>query len=324
MCSRDYNRNIDAKMLEVVRYSITCKAAWDTFVADSKNGTFLFYRDYMEYHADRFKDHSLLFYRKGKLIALLPANETGSELHSHGGLSYGGIISCSCMKAALMLNIFETIRLYLKEIGFSKLTYKAIPHIYHQQPAEEDLYALTQNGAALTRRDLNSVISLEEALPHSRLRERMLKKAQKLDLIIKQNCSFDDFMDLEQELLETKYNLKPTHSKDEIRKLAQQFPENIKLYTVYEEDQMIAGVMIYETHTVAHCQYIGATERGKSVGGLDLLIDYLLTSIYPNKRYFSFGVSTEQQGRYLNESLVRNKESYGARAVVQDFYELKL
>lgn len=318
------NRNMNSQMLEVVRYDIAYKAIWNAFVANSKNGTFLFYRDYMDYHADRFNDHSLLFYRKGKLVALLPANETGSELQSHGGLSYGGIISDSRMKAVVMLKIFEAMQLYLKDSGFTSLVYKAVPHIYHQSPAEEDLYALIQNGAALIRRDLNAVIYLKKLLPYSRLRERMLKKAQKHNLKLKQSSEFEDFMNLEQELLKKKYNLKPTHSTEELKKLAQQFPEHIKLYAVYEQDQMIAGVIIFETQVVAHCQYIGATERGKLIGGLDILIDYLLTTIYPNKRYFSFGISTEQQGRYLNENLVRNKESFGARTVIQDIYVLKL
>lgn len=311
-------------MVEVVRYNIAYKATWDNFVGSSKNGTFLFYRDYMEYHAHRFTDHSLLFYRKGKLIALLPANEAGTELHSHEGLSYGGIVSNSRMKATSMLSIFEAMQLYLKNAGFAKLTYKAIPHIYHQSPAEEDLYALTQNEAALIKRDLNSVIFIEQPLPYSVLRRRILKKAQKFNLDIKQSLMFDDFMSMEQELLKSKYKLRPTHSKEEIKALAHRFPEHIKLYAGFEHDKMVAGVIIYETQVVAHCQYIGATERGKIIGGLDILFNYLLTNVYPGKRYFSFGVSTEQQGRYLNEHLVRNKESYGARTVVQDFYELKL
>jgi hypothetical protein len=46
--------------------------------------------------------------------------------------------------------------------------------------------------------------------------------------------------------------------------------------------------------------------------------------VYRHKKYFSFGISTEEQGQYLNEGLIRNKESYGARAVVHDFYELPL
>lgn len=311
-------------MLEVVRYSREYKEAWDAFVSGSKNGTFLFFRDYMEYHADRFTDHSLLFYRKGKLVALLPANEVGQELQSHGGLSYGGFISDSRMKAIVMLTVVEALQCYLKDAGFTTLIYKAVPHIYHQSPAEEDLYALTRSGAMLVRRDLNSVISLENPLTYSQLRKRKLRKVNDSRLSIKQSDDYGVFMKMEEELLWKRYNLKPTHSSEEIIQLASRFPDHIRLYTVSEYDEMVAGIMIYETQTVAHCQYIGATERGKLISGLDVLLDYLLKEVYAHKKYFSFGVSTEKHGQYLNESLVRNKESYGARTVVQDFYELKV
>jgi len=312
------------QMLEIVRYSQVHKAVWDAFVAGSKNGTFLFFRDYMEYHAHRVTDHSLLFFLKGKLIALLPANEVGQELHSHSGLSYGGIISGNSMRAAIMLRVFDAMLVYLRKVGFTRLNYKAIPHIYHLTPAEEDLYALYRSGASLCRRELNSVICLDNPLPYSQLRKRKLKDVQAESLNLQQSFDFVSFMKLEQELLQTKYNLIPTHSSEEMEKLAQQFPEHIKLFAAYEAAEMVAGIIIYETETVVHCQYIGATERGKHLSALDALTDFLLTSIYKQKRYFSFGISTEQGGRYLNENLVRNKESYGARAVVQDFYTLEL
>ena len=53
----------------IERYSSQRKVAWDDFVKRSKNATFLFFRDYMDYHADRFQDASLLIYRGDSLVA---------------------------------------------------------------------------------------------------------------------------------------------------------------------------------------------------------------------------------------------------------------
>src|SRR2546423_15660713 len=79
------------QLCEVQRYSARLKAAWDEFVAKAKNSTFLFRRDYMEYHADSFSDHSLMLYEGSKLVAVLPANLYGDgTLVSHQGLTYGG------------------------------------------------------------------------------------------------------------------------------------------------------------------------------------------------------------------------------------------
>ena len=309
-------------MVEVVKYSPEHKAAWNAFVASSRNGTFLLHRDYMEYHAHRFKDHSLLFYRKGRLVALLPANEVGQEVHSHGGLTYGGIISDSRMKASVMLKVFEAMKVYFQEQGFRQMLYKAIPHIYHQIPAEEDLYALFRERAVLYRRDISSVMELAQPVGYSRKRRWEVKKAKRAALRVMESRNYSRFMQIEQELLEEKYNTLPVHTAEEMALLSSRFPENIKLYMACEGEAIVAGIVIYETATVAHCQYMSATARGRTLGAMDVLVDHLLTEVYPHKKYFDFGISTEQQGQYLNEGLIRNKESYGGRAVVHDFYKL--
>jgi hypothetical protein len=310
------------EMVEVVRYSDRYKAEWDAFVRASKNGTFMLQRDYMAYHADRFKDHSLLFYHKGKLAAVLPANAADGGLHSHGGLSYGGIISGAGMKAALMLLIFEAIAAYCKEQGFQSLYYKAIPHIYHQLPAEEDLYALFRSRAVLYQRALNSVVDLENRLPYTQLRKRKIKQAAGYALEVRESQDYEAYMQLVSQLLGDKYQLRPVHTAHEIRQLAENFPENIRLYAVVEGEEMIAGMVLYESATVVHSQYIGSSTRGRELAALDYLTDHLLTQVYARKKYFSFGISTEQQGLYLNEGLVGYKESYGARSVAHDFYRL--
>lgn len=311
-------------MIAVVRYTPEHKAEWDAFVAGSKNGTFLLQRDYMAYHADRFTDHSLLFYRKGRLIALLPANEADQEVQSHGGLTYGGIVSDSRMKTVVMLDVFQAMQTYFRGQGFRKIIYKTIPPIYHQLPAEEDLYALFRHGAVLYRRDVSSVIDLAHPALYDRQRRWEVKKAKQAAVQVMQSEEYSRFMQLEQELLQAKYNKQPVHTAAEMTLLASRFPHNIKLYIACSGEAMVAGVLLYETATVAHCQYMGATAEGKALGAMDVLIDHLLTTVYPHKKYFDFGISTEQQGRYLNEGLIHNKESYGARAVVHDFYELRL
>ena len=56
-------------MFEVRRYTPDKANEWNRFVAASKNGTFLFERQFMDYHADRFTDCSLMFYRDNALYA---------------------------------------------------------------------------------------------------------------------------------------------------------------------------------------------------------------------------------------------------------------
>src|ERR1051325_5080336 len=128
---------------------------------------FLFDRNYMDYHSDRFTDHSFMFFDEDKLLAVMPANVTGKAVTSHGGLTFGGIVSDGKMKTTVMLEVFAALKQYLQKRGVVELIYKAVPHIYHQLPAEEDLYALFIIGAQLVRRDVSSTISMKERVTYS-------------------------------------------------------------------------------------------------------------------------------------------------------------
>lgn len=275
----------------------------------------------MEYHADRFTDHSLLVYERERLRAVLPASVVEDTVSSHGGLTYGGVVCTSDMGTPFMLEIFAQLRAFLESAGVRKLVYKPVPHIYHRVPAEEDLYALFRQGAQLVRRDVSSTIAMDGRIPYSKGRKWSVKKARGLGLEVARSFDFACFMALEEDNLGRKYGVKPTHSPQEIELLADRFAENIKLFTAAKEGTVLAGVIVYEASNVAHAQYIAATDEGRELGAPDLVLDFLITEYYTDKRYFDFGISTEQAGRYLNIGLTQNKESYGASATVYDTYE---
>ena len=311
--------------LQVVKYESAKKDAWDKFVAQSKNGVFLFYRDYMDYHADRFPDYSLMFYNeRGQIVALLPATIKDDVLSSHAGLTFGGIVTNADMKVGLMLEAFDVMIRTLRTQNLCQLLYKTVPHIYHRLPAEEDLYALFRYGARLYRRDVTLTLDLSARLPFSKGRKWALKQAQKAGFEVNRSFDFDSFMAIAEHVLVTKYHTLPVHTAAEIKLLAGRFPDNIKLFAAYRADAMKAGVIIYESERVAHAQYVGAQEEEHNCGPLDLVMNYLINDYYATKPLFDFGVSTEPIPRYLNNGLIENKQSYGARAIAHDFYEIDL
>ena len=131
------------EQLRLVAYRPDLAAAWDGFVRRSKNGTFLLRRGYVDYHADRFEDASLLAVEgeeDGAIAALLPASRHrtpgGDVMISHGGLTYGGWISDGRMTTAAMQRLFALLRAWGVEQGVTRLRYKAIPHVFHRLPAE--------------------------------------------------------------------------------------------------------------------------------------------------------------------------------------------
>lgn len=312
-------------MMKVIKYSLEHKSTWNDFIKSSKNSHFFFERDYMEYHSDRFDDFSIIIYDdKNKVVAVLPANKQGDKLYSHQGLTFGGLVVNDKMTAEIMLKVFEALKLFLKENSFNKLIYKCVPHIYHTKPAEEDRYALFVNDASLVRRDVSSTIDLNTTIRYSKGRKWSVNKAKKEHLQVIETTDYDAFWNLLESVLEAQHESKPVHSVDEIKKLAAFFPENIKLYFALKNDEVLSGAVIYENEDIVHTQYMANSLLGRDVGALDFLIDYLIQDKYKDKKYFDFGISNEQQGRQLNTGLIAQKEGFGARAVVHDFYEVDI
>jgi hypothetical protein len=299
------------------------KALWDRFVYGAKNGVFLFYRDYMEYHQDRFQDHSLLFFKNNNLIGILPANLAGDTVQSHGGLTFGGVVSGYSMKTPLMLEIFGALIEHCRSIGVKTVLYKPIPYIYHSVPADEDLYALYRYNAKLVARGVSSTIPLASQRRFADNRRECIVKAKKNNLTVNESHDYDTYMKLLEQTL-SKHGVKPVHSIEEIKLLASRFPDNIKLYTAFKDERMLAGLVIYESPNVAHLQYAANSPEGQKIGAQDLIADYLICERYKDKRYYDFGISTEKQGRVLNRGLIKYKEDFGASAVVYDMYQIIL
>jgi predicted nucleic acid-binding protein len=316
-----FNEN---KTLSVSVYKPENKNLWDGFVSCAKNGVFLFFRDYMGYHSDRFQDHSLLFFKDGQLVGLLPANLDHHALHSHAGLTFGGVISGYDMTQFLMLEIFEKIVEHCKKEGITQVIYKAIPYIYHSVPADEDLYALFRNNAKLIARNVSSTIFMLEKRPFDGRRKESLRKAKKNNLFVKRSYDLKSFMDLAEYVLMEKHGVRPVHTIEELAPLMSRFPDNIKLFVSCKQDVMLAGIVMYESANVAHGQYAANSAIGRSIGAQDIIEDYLINEYYKDKKYFDFGISTLKLGKELNEGLLTRKEGFGASAVTYDFYELIL
>jgi hypothetical protein len=309
-------------VVQVERYHAGLAGEWDAFVHGCRNGVFLFLRGYMDYHADRFTDHSLLFRADGRLVAVLPASRHPGQLSSHGGLTFGGVLSPPRMGTPLMLEVFDALRAHLRDLGIPRLLYKAVPPIYHDVPAEEDLYALFRAGARLVRRDVSSTVRMDARVPVAKGRKSSVGVARRNGVQVRRSDDFAAFMAIETEVLSRRHGVRPVHSAEEMAMLAARFPENVKLFAGYQGDEMLGGTVVYESRQVAHAQYIASTDRGRELCAMDLVMDHLLGTEYAGKRWFDFGISTEQGGQVLNAGLVSNKESYGARATVYDFYEL--
>lgn len=310
-------------MIDIIRYTADKADEWNQFVAGSKNGTFLFDRGYMDYHADRFADHSLMVYHKNQLLALLPANRRDDVLYAHQGLTYGGLVMNNHCTTALVRDVLGLLNAYLREQGVSRVVYKPVPWIYAVLPSEEDLYALCNVcHARLVSRDVASVLMLDRRLPYSTLRRRCVKKAAKSQIVVRETDEWGTFWALLEQRLMQRHGARPVHALSEIQLLHSRFPAAIRLFAAYHEGRMVGGTVLYVSRHTVKTQYIAAADEGFAVGALDGLFDQLITQfVKEGFTFFDFGTSNMPGSDDLHDSLIFQKEGFGARAVCYDTYE---
>jgi len=309
---------------EICRFTPEARAQWNEVVETSHNGTFLHRREFMEYHADRFVDASLLVRdENGRCVAIMPANRLQDRVVSHGGLTYGGLIYSSRLKQTACLEVLSGIVQHYREQGVVHLTYKSIPTIFHRSAGQEDLYAIWRLGGQLTRRDVSTVVDLRAAYRFSKGRTWAVNKALKAGICVRRQTDPSSFHSLLECVL-SQHGTSPVHSLAELAFLMGLFPQQIQLFEAVLNEQLMAGALVFDVGATVHTQYLANSDPGRELGALDLLVADLIKRQFADKRFFSFGISSTANGTVLNEGLIAQKEGFGGFSVCHDFYELTI
>lgn len=308
--------------IKVIRYKNQFKSNWDDFVNEAKNGIFLFQRDFMEYHSDRFDDFSLLFFSDDELVALLPACKIDTVCYSHKGLTYGSLIAKKECKFHLYKEIFTALIDFLKDQNFTELIIKTIPSIYCEA-GNDELPFLHQLYEGSIEMNIGSVIYNRKEIVFSKSIIRNAKNAQKKGIEIRKSNDFKTFWnDLLLPRLEERFNKKPIHSLNEIIYLKERFPNEIELYAAFLNEEMIAGTILFNNKIFLKSQYIASKSSYNKLGGLDLLHYEIIKDL--NNDYFDFGTSSEDFSTAENSNLLAWKEQFGARTIVFPTYTFKI
>lgn len=308
-------------MIKIVKYSSDKRSIWNSFLSATTSPMFMFNRDFMEYHSDRFLDNSLMFYDDEELVALLPANIHNKQLCSHGGLTYGGFFVTTAIKQHTMNDCVSQLTNYLQENSITNFIYKSVPYIYNEIPSDQYMWPMLRSGFKLYRTDVSSVIDLQHQLKMPKGRKAQISRAKREGVIITESEDFISFIDLENSVLSAHHGVRAVHTGLELKLLKSRFPENIKLFVAIHKQKMIAGVLLFIYQNVVHTQYMAADETAREIGGLDLIIKTLIDKYAESKRWFDFGISTEHGGEVFNEGLCAQKEGFGARTIAYNFYE---
>ena|SRR5690554_2006847 len=309
---------------EIRKYSSADAPLWDAFVKSAWNGVFLFERGFMDYHADRFEDYSLLAFSGDKLKAVLPANRRDEVLHSHQGLTYGGWVLAPRFGAAELDALFAEMESWLAEQGFSRICYKQKPFVFDRHFSAADAWVLWKRDYQLWRRDLSFCFDWQNTPGFARDKRYRLNKSARNDLRLQVNGDEAAFLALVNHNLQNKYDATAVHSLPEVQLLQQRFPEQIKTFGVHRGAQFLGGAWTFIDNDFVHTQYFHFNEEGRRLCAPEFLVGQLSALYGRDKRYFSFGTSTEAEGQRLNEGLAAFKEGFGAAGFCHDFYRKDL
>ncbi|MFV5688370.1 FemAB family protein [Flavobacterium sp. ZT3R25] len=314
------------KNYSVKQYQESDYENWNAFIGQAKNATFLFHRDFMEYHKDRFQDFSLMIFENEKLVAVLPANKVGAIVYSHQGLTYGGLVYSPKINGEKVENILDSLLSFFKGNGIQSFYFKPIPLFYSSKGNAEMDFFMLKKGAFLDKKEMNLAIYLAMPLTISKSKLKHFRKIEELDLELVEEYQFEPFWELvlAPRLLE-KYDAKPVHTLQEITELKENFPNNIKQFSVYYEGVIIAGITLFETETVVKSQYGATTKKGEELRALDFLFINLIRKYKrEGKLFFDMGIVNDDNEKGYHTGLLKQKEELGCSVYSQDFYKMNL
>ena len=323
----------------IKKYNESFRNAWDDFIDNqSINGNFLQSRRFLSYHGDRFVDHSLLFYKGERIVAVLPAclSEDGRVLNSHAGATFGGLIPGAVFASITNYDeILDELLNYMKEQKIEEIVLKMPSKLYSRRDTSIDVleYMLRNRGFAVAE-EVGFYLPLIDLADDfesnfSVLRKRKYKKSLKAGLSFRRLETVADIERFYGVLLDNyvKFGTAPVHNLDEILLLYNKcIPNEIAFYGVFHGSNMVAGSMVFDFchRKTFHTQYLASSQNS-----LDLCPnEFLYTSLIKEAkkigyRYLSFGTTTLEHGKIFNHGLAIYKEGYGTQSYINRTYTYK-
>ena len=319
-------------MYEILPYSPELDKRLDHFVeSESVNGTFLQTRRFLNYHpAGRFTDASFALEKSGTIVAYFPGVEKEQTFVSHAGSTFGGpIIAKSFYSGSRLLEILKEADQYLAS-RFKNIRFKITPAIFAEESPDLLEYMLEHMG--YTRHtELSSYCTLQsgvDPLENCDKECRRIFKKSEIEGIrfgnLEKTEDFETFYHF-LEISKSKHNVHPVHTLQELYDLKDnRIPDHIRFRGIWDGNTLVAAMMLFlfEGTKTIHGQYIAPNpDYEKFQPTTALYVRVMREAAQEGYKQISWGISTEDGGNYLNESLLRFKESLGAKACVNVRYE---
>ena len=322
-------------MISIKKYNHKMKHLWDAFIDESSNGTLFQKQSFLAYHIDRkFINHSLLFYKNNRLVAVLSAallvKQDKKIYYSHPGSSFGGFVMNKNISFKIISEIIASLEEYLLKLNINSIVLILSPEKYWVNGDESLRYLLRWNNYRTAENYISHYINFNSLTPVSRLinkrKKRYINKLTKENKItIKKSNDFNPFYKL---LINSKETLRaaPTHSLKELEKLKEIFPHQIVLLSSIYNKKVIGGTLLFCIHSnVCLVFYNVVDKKFKKIQLASLqLYNTMLFAQKNNYQILDFGVSHKPESQLPLSpkfSLINFKEQFGARGCLRTVYK---
>jgi hypothetical protein len=316
-------------MIEYITFaeSLLTDKEWDAYVENADNGTLFHTRKFLSYHRQsKFIDASLIFRKKERIIALLPAalKETGGEkvFFSHPGASWGGLVWQEPLKYSETKEICEKVTAFAQSLKCHRIEITLSPLIYQKTPNDYLSFVLLQLGYIYGKRELSNVINLDSIDLQTLLNNKSVKQGvnqtKRLNIEIeKDSDDWESFYELLRILLEKK-GKKPTHSLADLRMLKRMFPKDILLWTAYEDGKLVGGRCNWRVQKgIWLFFYSACIEKYRSKRVITrLYYESICDFIREKAHYVDMGTSSINME--VNDGLISFKENFSAYGIFRD------
>jgi hypothetical protein len=317
--------------ITIKEYKQENREEWDDFVDRSNNGTMFHKQQFLDYHpAGKFNFYHLMFYKEKKLIGVLPGGLTNDNntFWSPVGASYGSIVT-EDIHFETALEIVDSFMAFCIEKGLRDAYLIPAPLVYSENYNQHLEYAMLYRKFDFELHYISHVIDLkrgEDFLQHfdKTSRKTVRKILRESEIVIKENNDYTAFNEI---LIENKakHNVKPTHSLEDMLKLKDLLPNNIRLNMVYHKDEAIAGSwLFFPNRKVVLCFYNMLKYEYEHLKPIYLIMyETVRRAIEEGYEWVDIGVSQDTSAEdpmTPSIGLINFKERFDSRGILRSTY----
>lgn len=313
--------------MDIINYNDGWKEKWDRFILESNNGTIFHMQRFLDYHEKgKFKFDHLIFIENNEILALLPGSIRNGIFESPIGASYGSIVTKD-VKYAKAQDIIDCLLAWGKESKLKGFDLTAAPMVYEVNPNQNLDFAMLWRGFNYSLHYISSAIKLkkdEDIISRfcQATRRNVRRSLENPDITVEINDKYDEFYPI---LLENKarHDVKPTHSLNDLLRLKELLPDNLKLFMVYYKGRPIAGSSMFFVNKIcALCFYNMLYYEYQHLKPIQrVMYEVVKYSLKNGYEYVDIGVSQDTKASNPmtpSMSLIEFKEKFDAKTIMRN------